>query len=156
VKKYLPLGNKEKIMNSEPIKLKIHTPPQWKGQKIVAYFQATIAGGYDQRVRIENQERVFDDVSEETKGVSPSEFGEQFLNNKQNIDRDQFRPEYNFLVWVEHRKNKDSEWEGSEKKCESVKIKINAAFGIVISNDSGSDWDFNDCVVIISLYKGHE
>jgi hypothetical protein len=143
-------------MNSEPIKLKIHTPPQWKGQRIVAYFQATIAGGYAQRVRIVNEEGIFGEVTKDTPGVSQDHFGEQFLNNKQNVDPNQYSQEYNFSVWVDHKKNKGSNWEKSKMIGESVKIKNNAAFGIVISNDSGSDWDFNDCVVIISLYKGRE
>ena len=149
-------------MNSEPIKLKIHTPSQWKGQGIVAYFQATIAGGYAQRFRIVNEEGVFHDVHGETEGVLPSEFGKQFYNEKQNVDKSQCRKEYNFRVSVDH--NDGTNWKPSRMKCGDLRIendaptgKDNAAFGIVISDDRWpGDTDFNDCVVIISLYKGRE
>jgi hypothetical protein len=127
----------------------------WKNENIVAYFQATIAGGYAQRVRIVNNERVFKEVTGETPGANQSEFGKQFLNNKQNVGKNQCQQQYKFKVLIEH--NKGSGWEPGEMKCEKVKISDNAAFGIVISDDKWpGDTDFNDCVVIISLYKGNE
>jgi len=143
------------MQDKNPINLKVYTPPQWKGNNIVAYFQATIAGGFKQRVKIVNDERVFQEVTGETAGVNSKDFGKQFLNNKQNVSNEQHRSEYNFKVWVEH--DGGSGWEQSDMKCESVKIGDKAAFGIVISDDKWpSDTDFNDCVVIIGLYEGRE
>jgi hypothetical protein len=167
VKKYLPLTlkNKEKIMQDKnPIKLKVEVPKEWEGKNIVAYFQATIAGGYAQKVHIVNDERVFREVTGETPGADQRDFGKQFLNNKQNVVIEKWKQHYNFNVLVEHNKGKG--WEQSDMKCESViisknaapgKTPGNAAFGIVISDDKwAGDTDFNDCVVIISLYKGRE
>ncbi|NIM13114.1 MAG: hypothetical protein GTO45_13440 [Candidatus Aminicenantes bacterium] len=123
--------------------------PEVKGP-VVMYIQATIAGGYPHRVTIEDDNgRTLVDKCE-SPGVSSEDFGKQFLNYKHKVDS---RDEHIFNVTIEHNPDNKGWCESSYKVSDSLNIADSAIFGIVLSNDGGGDLDYNDCVVIISLYQ---
>ncbi len=80
-------------------------------------------------------------------------FGTQFMNFRGGVAYDQG---YNFgyKVWIENSEDGGRTWRPSTCLPPCVcKLGDHGLYGILASNDGGTDTDFNDCVVTISIWN---
>ena len=144
---------------SDPGTTTLRLSPNWKpagSGEVVLYAQACHAGSWPQRVTIQGPGLPKNGVTETSD--PQTQFGTQFLNKQVILDYTEQYQNYLYTVKIEF--NPGGGWQPAAiaagvnnrpigKKNDDDEI---AVLGIVLSNDSGGDNDWNDAVVTLTMF----
>lgn len=135
---------------SNQVKLNIN--PNWENSSndtVVVYVQAWHTSAYIQNVTITGP-GIADPNGIQASSNPSTPFGTQFLNQKLCLNYPGQFPNWVYTVTITYTdSNKESDVLGSK----DFSILERMVGAIALSNDGGSDSDYNDCVVQISAFK---
>lgn len=131
-------------------KVNLNINPNWEkssNDQVVVYFQAWHTSAYIQNVEITGPGI---EKGIKAKSDSSTQFGSQFLNHKICLKYSGQFPNWVYTVTITYGDDKKESVVLGSKDYSILEKMVGA---IALSNDGGSDKDYNDCVVQISAFK---
>ena len=131
---------------------KLHMKVDWTNPSptLPIFVQATHAAGYPQRVKVKCKE--LNDFEASATSDPSTPFGTQFLNRViEHVPAAQ-GTSYRFKVACWYLK--DGDWQPSKVVAQqSIQLGNYGYMAVALANDAGNDQDYNDTVVMISMYN---
>lgn len=128
----------------------LYLPVVWQNPSptVPIFIQATEAGGFQQKVQVQCTQLGIDLTMQSIVG---SPFGTQYLNNVSNTAVTSGE-NFKFIVTCWYY-NKNA-WQPSSVVAQnSLQLGEYGYMAVALANDGGADKDYNDTVVLISMYN---
>lgn len=128
----------------------LYLPVVWQNPSptVPIFLQATQAASYQQKVQVQCSQLGINTTKESTTGTS---FGTQYLNQVQDATVSQGETlQFTVTCWY----YKNNAWQPSSVVAQnSLQLGEYGYMAMALANDGGSDSDYNDTVVLISMYN---